>query len=144
MLQSQLLRHLCDLERITALWSAGFSNSTWEKNGRLLRAAVPNLFGTRDRFHGRQFFRGLAWGGGWFGGDSSTLPLLCIVFLVVQMVTNPPSVQETQVRSLGQEDALEKGMATHSSILAWRIPWTEEPGGLQSMGSQKSQTRLSN
>ena len=44
------------------------------------------------------------------------------------------------VRSLGQEDPLEKCMATHSSILAWRIPWTEEPGGLQSMGSQKSQT----
>ena len=54
-----------------------------------------------------------------------------------------PPVQGTQVLSLGQEDALEKGMATHSSILAWRIPWTEEPGGLQSMGSQKSRTRLS-
>ena len=46
-------------------------------------------------------------------------------------------MQETQVQSLGWEDILEKGMATHSSILAWRIPWTEEPGGLQSMGSQK-------
>ena len=46
-------------------------------------------------------------------------------------------MQETQVRSLGQEDPLEKGMATHSSILVWRIPWTEEPGGLQSMGSQR-------
>ena len=45
--------------------------------------------------------------------------------------------QETWVRSLGQEDPLEKDMATHSSILAWRIPWTEEPGGLQSMGSQR-------
>ena len=45
--------------------------------------------------------------------------------------------QETQVRSLGQEDALEKEMATHSSILIWKIPWTEEPGGLQSMGSQR-------
>ena len=44
---------------------------------------------------------------------------------------------------LGQEDPLEEEMATHSSVLAWRIPWTEEPGGLQSMGSQKSQTRLS-
>ena len=53
-------------------------------------------------------------------------------------VKNPPAMQETQVRSLGQEDPLEQGMATHSSILAWRIPWTEEPGGLQSMGSQKS------
>jgi len=45
-------------------------------------------------------------------------------------------MQETQVQSLGREDTLEKEMATHSSILAWRIPWTEEPGGLQSMGSQ--------
>ena len=46
-------------------------------------------------------------------------------------------MQETQVQSLGQEDSLEKGMATHSSILAWRISWTEEPGGLQSMGLQR-------
>ena len=51
-------------------------------------------------------------------------------------------MQETQVRSLGQEDPLEEGMATHSSILAWRIQWTEEPGGLQYMESQRSQTRL--
>ena len=55
-----------------------------------------------------------------------------------QMVKNPPAMQEMQVRSLGQEAPLEKGMATHSSILAWRIPRTEEPGGLQSVGSQKS------
>ena len=53
------------------------------------------------------------------------------------MAKNLPIIQETQVRSLGQEDPLEKGMATHSSTLAWRIPWTEEPGGLQSMGSQR-------
>ena len=59
------------------------------------------------------------------------------VFLMVQTVKNLPAVQETQVQSLGQESPLEKGMATHSSILAWRIPWTEEPGGLQSMGSQR-------
>ena len=52
-------------------------------------------------------------------------------------------MQEMQVRSLGGEDPLEEEMATHSSILAWKIPWTEEPGGLQSMGSQKSQMRLS-
>ena len=49
-------------------------------------------------------------------------------------------MQETQVQSLSEEDPLEKGMATHSSILAWEIPWIEEPGGLQSVGSQKSQT----
>ena len=52
-------------------------------------------------------------------------------------------MQETWVQSLGREDPLEKEMAPHSSILAWRIPWTEEPGGLQSVGSQKCQTRLS-
>ena len=51
------------------------------------------------------------------------------------MVKNLPAVWETQVQSLGQEDPLEKGMSTHSSILAWRTPWTEEPGGLQTMGS---------
>ena len=56
------------------------------------------------------------------------------------MVKNPRIIQETQVRSLGREDPLEKEMATHSSILAGEIPWAEEPGGLQSMGSQKSQT----
>ena len=53
------------------------------------------------------------------------------------MVKNQPAMQDTQVLFLGQEDPLEKGMATHSSILAWRIPWTEEPGRLQSMGSQR-------
>ena len=57
--------------------------------------------------------------------------------MVAQTVKNLPSVQETWVQSLGQEDPLEKGMGTHSSVLAWRIPWTEEPGGLQSMGSQR-------
>ena len=65
------------------------------------------------------------------------------------MVKRLPAMQETWVRSLGREDPLEKEMATHSSILTWRIPWTEEPGRLQSMGSQrvhgiaKSRTRLS-
>ena len=59
------------------------------------------------------------------------------------MVKNPPAKQVTQVQSLGQEDTLEKEMATHSSILAWEIPWTENPGGLQSMGSQKNWTQMS-
>ena len=53
------------------------------------------------------------------------------------VVENLPAVQETWVRSLGREDPLEKEMAIHSSILAWRIPWTEEPGGLESMGPQR-------
>ena len=56
--------------------------------------------------------------------------------LVAQMVKHLPAMQETWVQSLDWEDPLEKGMATHSSILAWRIPWIEEPGGLQSTGSQ--------
>ena len=56
--------------------------------------------------------------------------------LVAQMVKNLPAIQETWVRSLGWEDPLEKEMATHSNILAWRIPWTEEPGRLQSTGLQ--------
>ena len=60
--------------------------------------------------------------------------------LVAQMVKRLPTMREMQIQSLGREDLLEKEMATHSSILAWRIPWTEEPGGLQSMGSQRDTT----
>ena len=56
---------------------------------------------------------------------------------MAQSVKNPPMMEETWVRSLGWEDPLEKEMARHASILAWEIPWTEEPGGLQSTGSQR-------
>ena len=63
--------------------------------------------------------------------------------LVAQMVKRLPMMQETQVQSLGREDPLEKEMATQSSILAWNIPWTEDPGRLQSMGSQKGWAQLS-
>ena len=56
---------------------------------------------------------------------------------MTQTVKNPPAMQETRVQSLNWEDPLEKRRAAHSSILAWRIPWTKEPGGLQSMGSQR-------
>ena len=56
--------------------------------------------------------------------------------MVAQMVKNLPALQQTWAQSLDQEDPLEKGMASHSSIIAWRIPWTEEPGGLQPMESQ--------
>jgi len=59
------------------------------------------------------------------------------------MVKNPPANAEGMIPSLGQEDPPEKEMGTHSSVLAWEIPWIEEPGGLQSMESQKSQTQLS-
>ena len=63
-----------------------------------------------------------------FGKTSPWTPLVAL------MVKNLPATQQTQVQPLGQEDPLEKGMATHPCILVWRIPWTEEPGGLQSMG----------
>ena len=59
------------------------------------------------------------------------------VLMVAQTLKNLPAMRESWVQSLGWEDPLEKGMATHSSILAWRSPWTEDPGGLQSMGSQR-------
>ena len=63
---------------------------------------------------------------------------------MAQTVKNLPAMQETQVQSLGREDPLEKGMATHSSILPWRIPWTEEPGGLQSTELQTVTNRVTN
>ena len=58
------------------------------------------------------------------------------------MVKNPPEMQRIRVRSLGWEDPLEQGMGTHSSIFTWRIPWTEEPGGIQSIGSQRVRHNL--
>ena len=66
-----------------------------------------------------------------------SLDLLFGASLVAQMVKHLLAMQETWVQSLGQEDPLETEMATHSGTLAWKIPWTEEPGGLQSMGSQR-------
>ena len=63
--------------------------------------------------------------------------IITLASLVAQVVKDLPAMQETWGQSLGQEDLLEEGMATHSSILAWRIPWTEEPGSLQSMGSHR-------
>ena len=69
--------------------------------------------------------------------DKWSLWSLCGASLIGQLVKNLPAMQETLVQSLYREDPLEKGMATHSSILAWRTPWTEEPGVLQSMGSHR-------
>ena len=63
---------------------------------------------------------------------------------MAQVVKRLPAVQETRIQSLGQENSLEKEMATHSSILAWKIPWTEELGGLQFVESQKSRIQLTN
>ena len=77
-------------------------------------------------------------GSGRSGGEGLGYPFqYSWASVVVQMVENLPAMQETWVRSLGWEDPLEEGMATHSSILAWRISWTEKPGGLQAMGLQR-------
>ena len=73
--------------------------------------------------------------------EKNCLDFICS--LVAQSVKNLPAMQETWVQSLGQDITLEEEMETHSSILAWKMPWTEEPGGLQSLGSRKSRTRLS-
>ena len=79
-----------------------------------------------------------------FGEKGILLRHLCVVFMhillaspVAQMVGNPPTIQETWVQSLGPKDSLEKRMSTLSNNLAWRIPWTEEPDRLQSLGSQR-------
>ena len=71
--------------------------------------------------------------------DRTEVSCMASGFLVAQTVKNPPAMQETWVQSLGLEYSLEKGMATHSSILAWRISWTEEPGGLQSSSQRVGQ-----
>ena len=76
----------------------------------------------------------------WTTREFPDLPFLEVI-LVAPMGKNLPAMRETQVRSLSQEDPLEKKTATYSCILAWEIPWTEEPGGLQSMGSQKIRTQ---
>ena len=73
----------------------------------------------------------------WSADCFRELPIKPGASLIAQLVKNLPAMQETQVLFLGQEDPLVKQMATHSSILAWKIPLTEEPGGLQSMGSQR-------
>ena len=81
------------------------------------------------------------WKLGFLHWQADSLPAVYIWFhvapLVAQTIKNLPAIQETWVQSLGEGDSLEKEMATYSSILAWRIPWTEEPGGLQSLGSQR-------
>ena len=71
-------------------------------------------------------------------GKQNTGVTLLGASLVAQVVKHLPAMRETRVRSLGQEDPLEKEMATHSSTLEWKIPWMEEPGGLQSLGSQRA------
>ena len=95
--------------------------------GYLWSIHLGNALGSREYQHEQNRLGLDSWG---FPGGSA--------------VKNPPTVQEMQVQSLGWEDPLEKEMATHSSILAWEIPWTGEPGGLQSMGSQRVRHDLAN
>ena len=105
---------------------------------------TPEIQRVEETLEGLRFLQWL-WGrdmgsSSYYAGiDSIFKPVLWWLgtSLVGQTVKNLPAMQETWVRSLAQEDPLGKGMATHSSILAWRIPWTEEPGGLQSMVSQR-------
>ena len=130
-----LISHLASL--CSKSFKRGF-NSTWTKNfqmynlgfwrGRGPRCQIANICWIVEK--AREFQKNIYF---CFIGAS----------LVSQRLKHLPAMRETWVRSLGQEDPLEKEMATHSSILAWRIPWMEEPGGLWSMGSQ-SRTRLSN
>ena len=79
----------------------------------------------------------------WLFPDISRIPTGSRGFPGGSVVRNPSANARNQISAVGREDTLGKELATHSSILAWRIPWTEEPGGLQSMGSQKSRKRLS-
>ena len=97
--------------------------TTWDPLVAQLVKNLPAMQETTCRF--------LGWDDPW---REDRLPTP--IFLAL-MVKNPPAVRETWVRFLNWEDSLEEGMATHSSVLAWRIPWMEEPGGLRSMGSQR-------
>ena len=108
--------------------------------GVLVTQSCPTLYDLMDcsppgsSVHGilqQEYWSGLSF------PSPGDLPDPGITSLVTQMVNNLPAMQETWVWSLGQEEPLEKGMATHSCILAWRIPWTERPAVLQSMGSQR-------
>ena len=100
-------------------WSWGFTDSSVDKESAC-NAGDP----------------GLIPGPGRFAGERMGYPYSCASF-VAQLIKNLPAMWDTWLRSLGWEGPLEKGMATHSSILAWRIPWTEELGRLQSTGSQR-------
>ena len=110
-----------------AMWDPWIGKIPWR------RERLPTPVFWPGEFHG--LYRP------WGHKESDTTKQLSLS-LVAQNIKNLPAMQEIWVQSLGLEDALEKGMATCSSLLAWEIPWTEEPGGLQSMGSQ-SRTRLS-
>ena len=110
----------------------GLARSPWSRRWQFTPIFFPG------KSHGQRSLVGCSpWGRKESGTTERLHYLLIRASLVTQMVKNLPAKQETRVRSLGQEDPLEKKMATHSSILAWKISWTEKPGGLQSMGPQR-------
>ena len=106
------------------------SNQRREGRVRVYFQHYPQVFGQCSFL--------VSWGSGSRKNSLTSLLGKKRASLVAQSVKNLPAMQDTWVRFLGREDPLEKEMATHSSILAWRIPWTEEPGRLQSVGSQES------
>ena len=124
-------------------WLKHSSSYGWELKGNYdwVRSKHPSNFPMSGRMTcGNNHNLAFRWGSEMAEkqmGSGHQENLSLVASLVVQKVKNPPAVQETRVWSLNWEDPLEKGMATHSSILARRIPWTEEPGGLQSMGKHR-------
>ena len=106
----------------------GLSQGDWGFHG-------SSVIKTPSFQHGGVWVWSLVWELLW--GEAKKPPKKQFRTSMAQMVKNLPAIRETQFWSLGWEDPLEKAMATYSGILAWRIPWTEEPGGLQSMGSQR-------
>ena len=121
-------------------WSRSFAHRMSNDNSYLLNthvASFPDIsFGKESAYNAGD--SGSIARSGRSAGEGISYPLqYSWASLVAQMVKNPSAMQDTWVWSLGQEDPLKEGMAIHSRILAWRIPWTEEPGRLQSMGSQR-------
>ena len=113
-------------------------SNPWVRKITWRRERLPTPVFWPGEFHGQRSLQGYS---PWGCQESDMTEWLHFHFqrnsLVAQMVKSVPEMWETWVRSLGQEDPLDKGMATHSSILAWKIPWIEEPGRPQSMGSQR-------
>ena len=137
-LVAQLVKNLPAMEK-----RPQFSSWVWKIPWRRDRLPTPLFMGFSDSSVGKEFTcnagdPGSFPGSGRSPGEGIGDPFqYSLASLVAQMVKNLPAMQETWVLSLGWEDPLEEGTATHSSILAQRIPWTEEPDRLQSMGSQK-------
>ena len=130
---------LCDPVDRSPPGSSAHGDSPGKNTGVGCLALLQGIFPTQGSNPGLPNYRWILYQRSYQGSLPSTIwsLIFVLVSLVAQMVKNLPAMRETWVRSLGGEDPLEKGMATYSNILAWRIPWTEEPGGLQTMGSQR-------